>query len=103
MTFNITPLDSQFLKQLLGDTTGLSNFTSTLTGDRTAFGVFKDDPFNLKSGVVLSTGKASELAGRNISDGGLSPGQSIPLNFTKLDGLTGASKTTAVYLSLIHI
>lgn len=97
MTFNITSLDSEFLKQLLGDTTGLSNFTTKFTGNRAAFGKFQDDPFNLKSGVVLSTGKVSDLVGKNISDGGFSPGKNIKLEFQKLDGTTGVSNDTAIY------
>jgi hypothetical protein len=89
----------QLLSNLLGDTTGLSNFSIRLTGDARAFGTFQDDPFGLKSGIVLSTGKVTDLVGKNLSDGGFSPGISIPLTFTKLDGLTGlpSNPGTAVF------
>ncbi len=89
----------QLLRNLLGDTTGLSNFSIRLTGDARAFGTFRDDPFGLQSGVVLSTGKVEDLVGQNASDGGFSPGVSVPLTFTKLSGLTGdpSSRRTAVF------
>lgn len=55
--------------QLLGTkTTGLSNFSVSLTGNSAAFGTFANDPFGLQSGVVLSTGKVANIPGRNIKD-----------------------------------
>ncbi|MDY6941058.1 MAG: hypothetical protein SWY16_25795, partial [Cyanobacteriota bacterium] len=92
---------SQLLQQLLGDTTGLSNFSVNLVGDARAFGTFEDDPFSLGSGLVLSTGSVENLSQPNISDGGFSPGSSTPLDFTRLNGLTGnpSSMNTAVFRS----
>jgi PEP-CTERM motif len=58
------------LNYLLGDTTGLSNFELNLLADARAFGIFQDDPFRLKSGVVLSTGKVEDLVAPNIFDDG---------------------------------
>lgn len=100
MAFTVTQnnLGTQLLNNLLGSTAGLSNFSVRLTGDGRAFGTFSDDPFGLQSGVVLSTGKVTDLAGTNVSDGGFSPGVSVPLTFTKLTGVTGGSPAaTAVY------
>jgi hypothetical protein len=52
-----------FLNSLLGDTSGLSNFSISTTGNEQAFGFFQDDPFGLGKGVVLSTGKVESLVG----------------------------------------
>jgi hypothetical protein len=89
---------TELLNNLLGNTSGLSNFKVKLTGDARAFGTFQDDPFGLMSGIVLSTGQVSELKGKNIADGGFSPATSTTLQFNKLPGLTGGSPAgTAVY------
>jgi hypothetical protein len=54
---------------LLGtNTAGLSNFSLSIRGDARAFGIFTDDPFGLMSGVVMSTGKVSDLPGPNLED-----------------------------------
>lgn len=101
MVFTVTQnnLGIQLLNNLLGNTAGLSNFSVRLTGDGRAFGTFSDDPFGLRSGVVLSTGKVVDLVGTNAADGGFSPGESVSLNFTKLAGITGSptASATAVY------
>jgi ELWxxDGT repeat protein len=57
------------LNKLLGDTTGLSNISLTVTGDRQAYGTFDGAPFDIDSGIVLSTGKVTDLAGVNNSSG----------------------------------
>ncbi|MUG99173.1 DUF4114 domain-containing protein [Scytonema sp. UIC 10036] len=67
---------SELLKALLGTTKGLSKFTISLIGDGRAFGTFKYDPFLLSSGIVVSTGKVTDIKGFNTIDGGFdSPGQ----------------------------
>ena len=53
------------LNALLGDTKGLSNITATTTGNAAAFGLFNNDPFGLKSGIALSTGKVENVPGEN--------------------------------------
>lgn len=70
MAFSIVRNNNQsdLLNALLGNTTGLSNFTVTATGNPDAFGLFSADPFGLKSGIVLSTGKVVDLAGENTID-----------------------------------
>jgi Ca2+-binding RTX toxin-like protein len=78
----------------LGNTAGLSNFEVESTGDGRAFGTFQNDPFGLGSGIVLSTGKVEDLVGKNISDGGFSPGTNVSLKFTKLSGSAGAPVRT---------
>jgi len=51
-------------KNLLGtNTAGLSDFSLSITGDAQAFGTFTDDPFGLGSGIVLSTGRVTDLPG----------------------------------------
>jgi hypothetical protein len=58
---------------LLGTNTGgLSNFSLSITGKEEAFGIFTDDPFGLTSGVVMSTGKVTDLPGPNLDDGNVS-------------------------------
>jgi len=55
--------------QLLGtNTVGLSNFSVSVTGNSAAFGTFTNDPFGLQSGVVLSTGRVTDIPGRNLQD-----------------------------------
>ncbi len=61
--------NTDILNKLLGDTTGLSNINLTVTGDRQAYGTFDGAPFDIDSGIVLSTGKVTDLAGVNNSSG----------------------------------
>jgi Cadherin-like domain/Domain of unknown function (DUF4114)/Calx-beta domain len=69
-SFNITPspTNAEILASLLGDTTGLSNIQITVTGNPLAIGLFQDSPLSLSGGVVLSTGKVSDLVGANTTD-----------------------------------
>jgi hypothetical protein len=62
--------DIETLKNnLLGaNTDGLSNFSISITGNPLASGIFTNDPFGLSSGVVLSTGKVTDLPGQNRRD-----------------------------------
>lgn len=73
LAFTITPNNNtdQLLNALLGTTYGLSNFSVNLTGNSEATGLFQNDPFGLNSGIVLSTGKVSEIPGENTEDGGI--------------------------------
>lgn len=105
MAFTITQnnIASKLLESLKGNTTGLTFKSAKFTGNPEAAGVFQDDPFGLKSGVVLSTGRVEDLPGRNSLDGGFVPlGSSISstaITFEKLSGLTGnpLAPGTAVY------
>jgi hypothetical protein len=67
MAFTVTPNNNTnaLLNALLGDTTGLSNFSVNATGNAAAFGLFSDDPFGLKNGIVLSTGNVTDVVGPN--------------------------------------
>jgi hypothetical protein len=69
--FTVIQNDSfdDLLTVLLGDTTGLSNFNGQLNGNPAAFGIFTADPFGLGTGVVLSTGRVTEIPGVNLADG----------------------------------
>jgi len=66
-TNNIETLKNNFLGT---NTAGLSNFSLSITGDARAFGIFNDDPFGLTSGVVLSTGKVTDIPGENRGNSG---------------------------------
>lgn len=68
--------------QLLGTkTAGLSNFSVAVSGNRAAFGTFTNDPFGLQSGVVLSTGKVTDIPGRNMKDNVMTNGSDINTDF----------------------
>ncbi|NER99462.1 MAG: hypothetical protein F6J86_37540 [Symploca sp. SIO1B1] len=76
MAFTITQNNNSsdlFNNFLQGDTTGLSDFNVKLIGDSRAFGVFQDDPFRLESGIVLSTGRVTDINDQNTIDGGFVP------------------------------
>ena len=62
-------------------------------GDARAFGTFEYDPFGLGNGIVLSTGKVTELVGENTEEGGFVGDASLPLSFTKLGGGLGFTQT----------
>ena len=62
-TNNIETLKNNLLAN---NTAGLSNFSLSITGNERAFGLFTDDPFGLRSGVVISTGKVTDLPGKNV-------------------------------------
>lgn len=70
IAFTITPTNDTdtLLNALLGQTYGLSNFLIDVTGNSQAMGLFENDPFGLGSGIVLSTGKVSEIPGPNTAD-----------------------------------
>lgn len=73
MAFSVGATNNiQTLKNnLLGtNTAGLSNFSLSITGDARAFGIFTDDPFGLTSGVVMSTGKVTDIPGPNLKSSG---------------------------------
>jgi hypothetical protein len=75
MAFSVGATNNiQTLKNnLLGsNTAGLSNFSLSITGNEEAFGLFTDDPFGLTSGVVMSTGKVTDLPGQNLKSTGSS-------------------------------
>ncbi|NER83067.1 MAG: PEP-CTERM sorting domain-containing protein, partial [Leptolyngbya sp. SIO1D8] len=59
---------ADLLNVLLGDTTGLSNFSGSVNGSSGAFGTFSGDPFGLGQGVALSTGNVVDLPGENTGD-----------------------------------
>ena len=68
--------------QLLGtQTAGLSNFSVSVTGNSAAFGTFTKDPFGLQSGVVLSTGRVSNIPGRNMKDNVMTNGSDLNTDF----------------------
>jgi Ca2+-binding RTX toxin-like protein len=84
-----------------GTMKGLSNVELEFEGDARAVGIFENDPFGLGSGIVLSTGKVKDLVGKNTSDGGFSPGISVPLKFTKLQNTIGGTGVFVADLSNI--
>ena len=80
--------DTEALKSALFKGSVFTGGTLSVEGDGAAVGVFSGDPFGLGSGVVLSTGRVLDLAGRNTIDGGrASPGTSS-LGFTYAGTIT---------------
>jgi hypothetical protein len=68
--------------QLLGKhTEGLSNFSISVTGNSAAFGTFSNDPFGLQSGIVLSTGRVTNIPGRNTKDNDKINGTDLSTDF----------------------
>jgi hypothetical protein len=77
--FNSTPIQAatftttqnnnptSLINALFGDTTGLEidSFNVQTIGNAQAFGTFQKDPLGLASGVVVSTGKVTDLPGVN--------------------------------------
>ncbi len=61
--------NTEILNKLLGDTTGLSNINLSVTGNKEAYGTFDNAPFDIGAGIVLSTGKVTELVGANKDSG----------------------------------
>jgi Bacterial Ig-like domain len=79
---NIANLAQTLLNAILGNTTGLSNIQSSVTGDPRAFGTFTGDPFGFGSGIVLSTGQTADVVGPNTDE-------NIGFEFTPGDPVTG--------------
>ncbi len=79
--------DAAILNKLLGVTTGLSNINLTVTGNREAFGTFDNAPFDIGAGVVLSTGKVTQLVGANN-------GGNVSTNFGLTDPAGGQDPIT---------
>ncbi|MEG5064944.1 choice-of-anchor L domain-containing protein [Microcoleus sp. B3-A4] len=75
--------NAEILKNnLLGaNTAGLSNFSVSTTGNSAAFGTFTNDPFGLTSGVVLSTGKVTDIPGQNRKDNFTTPDSDLSTDF----------------------
>jgi Bacterial Ig domain len=74
MVFQVTPTNNRnaLLSSIQNDTAGLaglSQFNVSLLGDSRAFGTFAGDPFQLRSGIALSTGRVVDLPGINTVDG----------------------------------
>ena len=76
--------DMNILKnKLLGaNTGGLSNFSLSITGNAAASGIFTNDPFGLISGVVLSTGKVTDIPGQNRKDNDFIGGSDLSTDFS---------------------
>ncbi len=67
---------------LLGNNiAGLSDFSILITGNQAAFGTFINDPFGLQSGVVLSTGKVTDIPGQNRKDNLMTNGSDLNTDF----------------------
>ncbi|MEG4875121.1 choice-of-anchor L domain-containing protein [Microcoleus sp. CZ3-B4] len=68
--------------KLLGNNTaGLSDFSISISGNSAAFGTFMNDPFGLTSGVVLSTGKVTDIPGKNQKDNVITNGSDLNTDF----------------------
>ncbi|MCC3489215.1 MAG: PEP-CTERM sorting domain-containing protein [Microcoleus sp. PH2017_25_DOB_D_A] len=75
--------NTEILKNnLLGNNiAGLSDFSVLITGNQAAFGTFINDPFGLQSGVVLSTGKVTDIPGQNRKDNLMTNGSDLNTDF----------------------
>ncbi len=78
--------DTALLLEALGSGSGVVEGSALLTieGSSEGFGVFEADPFGLGKGILLSTGRVSDLDGPNtVSHGGVAP-RDIPITFTQI-------------------
>ncbi len=69
----------------------LSQGSLTLSGDARGFGVFRNDPFGLGTGIVLSSGQVEQVAGPNEEDGGPFGPQVAGLDFVEIGTDVGAN------------
>lgn len=89
-------------KSALDGTSGASASSVTLSGSAQAFGTFTGDPFGLGKGLILSTGRVTDLPGVNtLENGGLNT-TSIPITFVKI-GRTGENDIFRADLSNLNI
>ncbi|MEL7089820.1 MAG: hypothetical protein AAGL98_15480, partial [Planctomycetota bacterium] len=86
-TNNVTVLENYLLEGVGGEIAG---GTLTLEGDARAFGIFQGDPFDLGSGIVLSTGAVEDLDGKNEIDGGLYGPFAPEIEFENLGSFGGS-------------
>lgn len=73
-----------------GDDAPFTSWNLEIEGNGLSFGTFDGDPFGLGKGVILSTGKAADLAGTNLVDGGRVPEQLKDLVFEDIGEVTTA-------------
>ena len=81
------------LKTALGATSGITVLDVSVSGATEGSGKFENDPFGLGSGIVLSTGRASDLVGPNTNDGSAVPHRETSIGFTDI----GRISVTQVY------
>lgn len=91
--FAVQTANASALDAALDTALGVAVSNVTLSGDVDAFGTFTD-AFGVDAGVVLSTGRVTDLAGPNTNAGALtsqSSGAAIALEFTEIaDGVSRA-------------
>ena len=61
-----------------------TSYDFSIEGNGASFATFKGDPFGLGEGVLISTGRAADLAGRNLVDGGRVAERTVDLVFEDL-------------------
>lgn len=76
------------LKAVLDGTSGATGTAVTLSGSAEAFGTFSDDPFGLGKGIILSTGRVTDLPGSNQVQNSGTMVTSVPVGFEFI-GRTG--------------
>ncbi|MEG3166463.1 choice-of-anchor L domain-containing protein [Sphingomonas sp. PB2P19] len=94
--------DAGAFKAMIDAATGASATSLSLSGSAEAFGTFVNDPFGLGKGIILSTGIAEDLPGKNTAESGGSNLTSIPVTFTKI-GTSGGNTIFRADLSGLNI
>ena len=82
---------------LFGKDSAISYGTMTLSGNSAGFGTFIDDPFKLGSGVILSTGQVTDVAGVNEIDGGRQTGRTVELEFEQVGAISTGGVRSVIY------
>ncbi|PZU08497.1 S-layer family protein [Sphingomonas sp.] len=114
LTADLSPLDASWvtqtgdadtLKSALfgGSFSPLGQGTLTIEGNSAGFGTFSGDPFGLGSGIVLSTGDVSDLAGPNLIDGGTVKSQTVNLTFQQVAAFTADGGATIYRADLSNL
>lgn len=89
-------------KSALDGASGATASSVSLSGSAQAFGTFSDDPFGLGKGLILSTGRVTDLPGANtLENGGLNT-TSVPVTFVKI-GRTGENDIFRADLTGLNI
>ncbi len=92
---NPASLQAKLAAAITGSGIDPASIQVQLDGNGEAFGTFDGDPFGLGSGIVLSTGKVTDLDGPNHENGAANVGHTAQVHFQKI----GRVQSTDIYVA----